>query len=60
MYSRYTGASGAIYGIRLLEVLRDRADVETHAVISGSAEMTIRYETGRDPVDVAEEADYPL
>src|SRR5438309_701885 len=52
-----SGASGAIYCIRLLEVLRDRADVETHAVISGSAEMTIRYETGRDPAGVAALAD---
>lgn len=30
-----SGASGAIYGVRLLQVLRDVADVETHLVMSG-------------------------
>ena len=29
-----SGASGAIYGVRLLQVLRDVADVETHLVMS--------------------------
>lgn len=41
-----TGASGAIYGIRALEVLRDRGDVETHLVISKSGRATIEFETG--------------
>jgi 4-hydroxy-3-polyprenylbenzoate decarboxylase len=52
-----SGASGAIYGIRLLEVLGPRPDVETHLVVSGGAETTIRYETGRDPSEVAALAD---
>jgi 4-hydroxy-3-polyprenylbenzoate decarboxylase len=39
-----SGASGVIYGIRLLEFLKD-TDVETHLVMSKSAEMTIAYET---------------
>ena len=39
-----TGATGAIYGIRLLEIL-SKSDVETHLVISTSAEKTIRMET---------------
>ncbi len=39
------GASGVVYGIRLLEVLRDRADVETHLIISGGARRTIELET---------------
>jgi 4-hydroxy-3-polyprenylbenzoate decarboxylase len=47
-----TGASGAIYGVRLLEVLSVRDDVETHLVISSGAGATIRYETERDPEDV--------
>jgi flavin prenyltransferase len=52
-----TGASGAIYGVRLLEVLGARPDVQTHLVMSGGAETTIRYETGRDPAEVASLAD---
>jgi 4-hydroxy-3-polyprenylbenzoate decarboxylase len=39
-----SGASGVVYGIRLLELLRD-TDVETHLVMSRSAEMTLAYET---------------
>ncbi len=41
-----TGASGVIYGIRLLEVLREVAEIETHLVISNSAKQTIALETG--------------
>jgi flavin prenyltransferase len=52
-----SGASGAIYGVRLLEVLAERSDVETHLVMSSGAETTIRYETGREPADVAKLAD---
>ena len=33
-----SGASGAIYGVRLLEVLADMADVTTHLVITRPAE----------------------
>ena len=46
-----SGASGAIYGVRLLEVLAARPETETHLVMSTGAETTIRYETGRDPAD---------
>ena len=35
-----TGASGVIYGIRALELLRAVDDVETHAIISPSAFRT--------------------
>lgn len=52
-----SGASGAVYGVRLVEVLSARDDVETHLVMSSSAETTIRYETGREPADVAALAD---
>ncbi len=44
-----SGASGQIYGIRLLEVLRNAAGVETHAVISSAARMTIAEETDWTP-----------
>ena len=40
-----TGASGAIYGIRLLEVLSDYKEVETHLIVSNAAEEIIKYET---------------
>jgi flavin prenyltransferase len=40
-----TGASGAIYGIRLLERLRE-LDVETHLVVTSWARVTIEHETG--------------
>lgn len=40
-----SGASGAVYGIRLLEELK-AAGVETHLVVTAAGELTIRYETG--------------
>ena len=40
-----SGASGVIYGIRLLQLLRGRPDLETHLVISKPAERTIAEET---------------
>jgi flavin prenyltransferase len=46
-----SGASGTVYGIRLLEILRD-AGIETHLVMSKSAEMTMAYETDLKPKDV--------
>jgi 4-hydroxy-3-polyprenylbenzoate decarboxylase len=46
-----SGASGVIYGIRMLEVLRD-LDIETHLVLSKSGEITIAHETDRKIADV--------
>ena len=46
-----SGASGVIYGIRLLEILRE-LPIETHLVMSKAAEMTIAYETDRKPAEV--------
>jgi 4-hydroxy-3-polyprenylbenzoate decarboxylase len=43
-----SGASGVIYGIRLLEVLKNHADVETHLVATKPAERTIAEETAWD------------
>jgi 4-hydroxy-3-polyprenylbenzoate decarboxylase len=40
-----SGSSGVIYGIRMLEVLRDTADVETHLVMSSSGKLNIPIET---------------
>jgi flavin prenyltransferase len=46
-----SGASGVIYGIRALELLHDKG-IETHLVMSKSAEMTLAYETDLKPKDV--------
>ncbi|MCX7143694.1 MAG: UbiX family flavin prenyltransferase [Proteobacteria bacterium] len=40
-----SGASGAVYGIRVLQVLKDIPDIETHLVLSPSAKRTILEET---------------
>ncbi len=52
-----SGASGAIYGVRLLEALRGARDVETHAIVSGAAKATIEYETPWKVADVLKLAD---
>jgi 4-hydroxy-3-polyprenylbenzoate decarboxylase len=46
-----SGASGAIYGVRVLEILKN-SGVETHLVMSRSAEMTLAYETDYKARDV--------
>jgi len=47
-----TGATGAIYGIRLLEVLSKIEAVETHVIISKHGEETIKHETNYGLNDV--------
>jgi len=42
-----SGASGAIYGIRLLEELRKDGSLELHLVVSASGKRTLAEETGR-------------
>lgn len=51
-----SGASGAIYGIRLLELLQD-TNIETHLIISRAAQMTIATETDLKTSDVEALAD---
>ncbi len=46
-----SGASGTIYGVRLLELLK-KTNIETHLVMSKAAEMTLVYETGYKPKDI--------
>ena len=53
-----TGASGAIYGIRLLEVLSSTKNVETHLIVSDAAEAIIKYETGRSVQEAKELASF--
>ena len=52
-----SGASGMIYGIRLLEVLSEVEDCETHVVISNGAKLSITLETDRSVKDVEALAD---
>lgn len=47
-----TGASGAIYGVRLLQVLRELSEIETHLVISPAGAATLRQELGMEPAAV--------
>jgi 4-hydroxy-3-polyprenylbenzoate decarboxylase len=47
-----SGASGAIYGIRLLEVLKGHPAIETHLVMTKPAERTIVEETAWEPAAV--------
>lgn len=52
-----SGASGAVYGVRLLEVLREAKDIQTLLVISNAAKQTIRLETDWSVNDVEALAD---
>jgi 4-hydroxy-3-polyprenylbenzoate decarboxylase len=51
-----SGASGAIYGVRLLELLRP-TPVETHLILSQTARLTLAHETGLKPAAVEALAD---
>ncbi|WP_051325563.1 non-oxidative hydroxyarylic acid decarboxylases subunit B [Glycomyces tenuis] len=53
-----TGATGAVFGVRLLEALREIEGVETHLVISKWARTTLKLETGRSAAEVASLADH--
>lgn len=52
-----SGASGVVYGIRLLEILGDLPNVQTHLVVSGGARRTIELETDLDLAAVERLAD---
>ncbi|MFB5675361.1 UbiX family flavin prenyltransferase [Paenibacillus terreus] len=51
-----TGATGIIYGIRLLEVLK-QLEIETHLVVSKSAQLTLHHETDKTIQDLKSLAD---
>ncbi|AFH92393.1 TPA: UbiX family flavin prenyltransferase [Providencia stuartii] len=53
-----TGASGAIYGVRLLEVLKPVKNVETHLVMSAAARQTLSLETHYSVKEVQQLADH--
>ena len=48
-----SGASGIVFGLRMLETLK-KLDVETHLIVSKAAEMTLVYETDMKPKDLRE------
>lgn len=52
-----SGASGVVYGMRALEALRDLG-IESHAVASKAAEMTLGYEMDLKASDIKARADY--
>ncbi|MFN8060964.1 MAG: UbiX family flavin prenyltransferase [Vicinamibacterales bacterium] len=47
-----TGATGVVFGVRLLEMLRRHTDVETHLVMSQWAARTLVHETNHTPAEV--------
>jgi 4-hydroxy-3-polyprenylbenzoate decarboxylase len=53
-----SGASGAIYGLRLLERLRNQKDVETHLILTTSGQKTLYLETGKLTADAQKLADF--
>lgn len=52
-----TGATGAIYGVRMLEVLRTQDDWETHLIISDAGVISLKHEMGMKRAELAELAD---
>ena len=52
-----SGATGSIYGIRILQVLAREPDIETHLVMSKAAKMTVQVETPHTVKEVEELAD---
>jgi flavin prenyltransferase len=52
-----SGASGAIYGLRLMERLHGRSEVELHLILSRAGEKTLYLETGKLAADVRKLAD---
>ncbi|MEI6547553.1 MAG: UbiX family flavin prenyltransferase [Burkholderiales bacterium] len=52
-----TGASGAVYGVRLLQALRDRPEVQTHLLVSAAGWLNVEQELGRGRRDIEALAD---
>jgi 4-hydroxy-3-polyprenylbenzoate decarboxylase len=48
-----SGASGAVYGLRLLQLLREMSGVETHLTVSDSGWLNLQHEAGLDRAAVA-------
>lgn len=52
-----TGATGAIYGVRMLQVLREQDDWESHVVISSAGLVNLKYELDMDRAELYALAD---
>jgi 4-hydroxy-3-polyprenylbenzoate decarboxylase len=52
-----TGATGAIYGVRLLQVIADLSEWETHLVISSAGLINLKYELNMDKTSLYKLAD---
>jgi polyprenyl P-hydroxybenzoate/phenylacrylic acid decarboxylase-like protein len=52
-----TGASGAVYGVRLLEELKKEAGVETHLIVSNAGLLNLTTELGLGRADIEALAD---
>jgi len=52
-----TGASGAVYGVRLLEELKKESDVETHLIVSNAGMLNLATELGMSRADIEALAD---
>ncbi|MEM2933379.1 MAG: UbiX family flavin prenyltransferase [Methanocellales archaeon] len=53
-----TGASGVLYGIRLLEVLRNHREVESHFIVSKNAKQIIKIESNKTIEEIKALANY--
>ncbi|MFZ2307252.1 MAG: UbiX family flavin prenyltransferase [Rhodoferax sp.] len=53
-----SGASGAVYGVRLLQVLRDTPGIESHLVVSGAGWRNVQEEHGLERADIEALADH--
>lgn len=53
-----SGASGAPYGVRLLELLASRGDIEIHLIVSRAGEKTVFQETGLKLADLKQKASF--
>jgi len=47
-----SGASGIIYGIRVLEILKTSPEIETHLILTNGARITMALETSKNPEQV--------
>ena len=52
-----TGATGSIYGTRLLEILQTVDDVESHLILSSAGALTAQHELGINKADIHKLAD---